>query len=123
MKDRADALTFHLEVEIVFSQIIGGVLRMLNFHFFVWQVVFTFKGEHDPVVIKSNNAYNDDAWHMVELNREASFSKLVIDEKDISDSTHRATVLDVSVPFYVGGIVPDSYNQVETNLVSTVGQY
>lgn len=81
-------------------------------------MVFTFKGEHEPVVIKSHNVYNDDAWHMVELNREPSFSKLVVDENDISDSSQKVTALDINLPFYVGGILPESYNQVQANLVS-----
>lgn len=70
------------------------------------------------MTIKSNKVYNDDAWHMVELNREPSFSKLVVDESDLSDSSQKVTALDVSVPFYFGGISPDSYNQVQANLVS-----
>lgn len=57
---------------------------------------------------------------MVELNREPSFSKLVVDENDISDSSQRVTALDINLPFYVGGILPENYNQVQANLVSNV---
>lgn len=81
-------------------------------------MVFTFKGDQNPVVITSKNTYNDDAWHMIEVNRDQSFSKLAVDQNDISDSSQKVNVLEINLPFYVGGLSPDSYNQVQANLVS-----
>lgn len=83
-------------------------------------MVFTFKGQQDPVVIKSNGAYNDGEWHMVELNRDPLLSKLVIDDSDIKDSTQKVTSLDINVPFYVGGVNPNDYNRVHSRLVGTI---
>ncbi|CAG9821860.1 unnamed protein product [Phaedon cochleariae] len=84
-------------------------------------VIFSFKGEADALVIKSANVYNDDKWHLVEFNREQSNGKLVIDEQDIQTGTTegKTPILDLHVPFYIGGLNPDHYNSVQVNLNTT----
>lgn len=83
--------------------------------------MFTFRGENDAIIIKSqNSSYNDDYWHFIELQRDASKSRLSVDDKDISESVQKA-VLDISTPFYFGGIPPEN-SQFQENLVSKMSQ-
>ncbi|XP_030765960.1 laminin subunit alpha [Sitophilus oryzae] len=83
-------------------------------------LVFTFKTENPPLVIKSDLAYNDNEWHYVQFSRQGSEGKLIIDNKDIPGrSVHKTQTLDLHIPFYLGGIHPDATEQVLQNLNTT----
>ncbi|CAH1115894.1 unnamed protein product [Psylliodes chrysocephalus] len=85
------------------------------------QVVFSFRGDGDALVIKSKGIYNDSKWHLVEFNREQGNGKLVIDDEDISTGSlgNKPLMLDLHIPFYIGGLNPDHYNSVQMNLNTT----
>ncbi|CAG9836790.1 unnamed protein product [Diabrotica balteata] len=85
------------------------------------QVVFTFKGDGDAVIIKSKNVYNDDKWHLVEFSRENFDGKLVIDQEDVSTGSlaSKTHTLNIQVPFYIGGLAPELYNTAHMDLNTT----
>lgn len=82
-------------------------------------MIFKFKGNNSSLTIESKSTYNDGHWHLIEFSREGSAGKLVVDETDINDGNiaQKNVALDLRVPFFIGGLRPDDYNEVQTSLV------
>lgn len=71
------------------------------------------------MILISDDAYNDDEWHLVEFGREGPNVKLAIDDKFTKDgkSASESQKLDINIPFYIGGLKPQDYNTVSRILV------
>ncbi|XP_057663543.1 laminin subunit alpha [Diorhabda carinulata] len=86
------------------------------------QVMFVFKADGEPAVLKSDRTYNDDKWHLVEFEREGASGKLVIDQDEtVSGSTagSKSLMLNLRLPFFIGGIAPELYNSAQIDLNTT----
>ncbi|XP_066250557.1 laminin subunit alpha isoform X1 [Euwallacea similis] len=80
-------------------------------------VVYTFRGEHEPLVLRSQMTYNDDLWHVVEFSRDGAEGKLSIDRGTLDGKlSHKTPSLTLHVPFYLGGINREQYDKVLSNL-------
>ncbi|XP_060535680.1 laminin subunit alpha [Cylas formicarius] len=84
-------------------------------------VIFTFKGEQGPpLLLRSQLTYNDNEWHLVEISRDGSDGKLVIEGGALTGKIlQKTTSLGLHIPFYLGGLHPDDYNYVQSNLNMT----
>ncbi|CAH0547112.1 unnamed protein product [Brassicogethes aeneus] len=80
-------------------------------------LIFTFNTSKGPVLIKTNNKYNDDKLHLVQLSRDEKNGKLVIDNtENLNYNGEFEAALDLKPPFYVGGIPSKFYNVVFNKL-------
>lgn len=68
--------------------------------------------------MRSLEKLNDDNWHLVEFSRDGPNGKLVVDRKYRTSDKSLAEKLELSLPFYLGGLEPSDYNVVYGNLVS-----
>lgn len=78
------------------------------------------KTHEDPLILISDDTYNDDEWHLVEFGREGPNAKLAIDDKFTKDGKliNDIQKLEISIPFYIGGLKPQDYTIVSKILVT-----
>ncbi|XP_018320894.1 laminin subunit alpha [Agrilus planipennis] len=84
-------------------------------------VVFIFSGGGAPAIIKSPGTYVDNAWHKVEVSRNHGDGKLVIDNEIAATgrAPSNTAKIELSPPYYVGGIRSTDYEHALENLNTT----
>lgn len=67
----------------------------------------------------SDKTINNNQWHIVHFKRQGNYGKLSVDEEEPVDgySLGHTTTINVSPPFFVGGVLPEISNIVNTNIV------
>uniref|UniRef100_A0A3Q1FGE6 Laminin subunit alpha 4 n=2 Tax=Acanthochromis polyacanthus TaxID=80966 RepID=A0A3Q1FGE6_9TELE len=72
------------------------------------KLVYTFNVAHQRVKIRSEEKYNDGAWHNVIFIRDGSVGRLIIDGLTVPEDRVQASNVSwhVSSPIYVGGVPP-----------------
>uniref|UniRef100_A0AAQ4NQ22 Laminin, alpha 4 n=1 Tax=Gasterosteus aculeatus aculeatus TaxID=481459 RepID=A0AAQ4NQ22_GASAC len=73
------------------------------------KLVYTFNVADQRVKIRSEEKYNDGAWHNVVFIRDGSIGRLIIDGLTLlQDRVQEGNISwNVTSPFYVGGVPPD----------------
>jgi len=69
-------------------------------------------------LLVSNKTINNDQWHNVIFKRQGNYGQLIVDEEKVTGySLGRTTAININPPFFVGGILPEISNIVNTNIV------
>lgn len=82
------------------------------------KLVYTFNIGDERVKIKSDEKYNDGAWHDVIFIRDGSMGRLIIDGLTVLEDRARGSNVSwhVSSPIYIGGVPPGrAQNNVQRN--------
>ncbi|CAL7933589.1 unnamed protein product [Xylocopa violacea] len=73
------------------------------------KVHYTFDCGSGPALLVSENKINDDEWHIVIFKRQGNYGELIVDENEPQTGYSQGTMetINVSPPFYVGGVLQD----------------
>uniref|UniRef100_A0A8D3BQJ4 Laminin subunit alpha-4 n=1 Tax=Scophthalmus maximus TaxID=52904 RepID=A0A8D3BQJ4_SCOMX len=73
------------------------------------KLVYTFNVAEQRVKIKSDDKYNDGAWHNVIFIRDGSVGRLIIDGLTVLEDSAQGSDVSwhISSPLYVGGVPPE----------------
>jgi len=83
-----------------------------------FQVYYKFDCGSGPALLVSNKTINDNQWHNVIFKRQGNYGQLIVDEEKVTGySLGRTTAININPPFFVGGILPEISNIVNTNIV------
>lgn len=83
------------------------------------KVNYKFDCGSGPAVLTSSSRINDNQWHTVVFTRQGNFGELIVDEDQAVSGYSQGNIktIDVSPPFYVGGILPE----ISTNVYGNIG--
>lgn len=93
---------------------------MSNRNIFFLKIYYKFDCGSGPAILVSNRKINDDEWHIVIFKRQGNHGQLIVDEDDAVTGSSQGTTetMNVSPPFYVGGVSQDMSNKVLNTIVS-----
>ncbi|OAD58422.1 Laminin subunit alpha [Eufriesea mexicana] len=78
------------------------------------KVHYKFDCGSGPALLTSEKKINDNEWHIVIFKRQQNYGQLIVDEDEAVTGYSQGTTetMNVSPPFYVGGVLRDMSNKV-----------
>lgn len=72
-----------------------------------------------PALLVSDKKINDNQWHIITFKRQGNYGELIVDDENpVTDySQGDETTIDVNPPFFVGGVLPELSDILDTDVV------
>lgn len=91
----------------------------------ILQLIHAFNCGSGSAKMVSDKEYNNGVWHTVVFSRQQTKGKLLINGEDeqFAESIGNTRNMAVQPPYSIGGVNPDSLEDMNVNLKMTKGQY